>query len=136
MRFINFVFYRFYQFSSRFRWAKNAALLAMILTSITIYLYLISFFALFSLFNTADFISVFVNNSADFSVLLIGLLVQLVLFQLFIYDKKYLEIAEEFENKEKSTLLRLNIVFWVYLIGSLLSLLIFILVLGLISSGS
>ncbi|NJL14308.1 MAG: hypothetical protein HC913_15725 [Microscillaceae bacterium] len=114
-----------------FQRRRRAAFWAMLLLSMVVYTYLLALYALMALAGWVRFVSLFVNPSYDFGVLLVGIGVQLGVYQGFVNEGRYLKIYQAFQRKPISASLRLG--FWIFAAGSL-SCLIFIIALVEITS--
>lgn len=127
MKLFEYIFYRFYILFHPPQSAWRAAMLAMLLLSVSIYIYLVSLYALFASLGWVRFVSLFVNSSYDFSILLVGLMVQLLVYQVLVSENRYKKIHYFFRRNKPSQ--QLKIAFFAYIFLGVASLIIFLVIL-------
>ncbi len=127
MKLFEYIFYRFYVLFYPSQSAWRAAMLAMLLFSITIYIYLVSLYALLASLGWVRFVSLFVNSSYDFSILLVGLMVQLLVYQVLVSENRYKKIHLFFRKNKPSN--SLKAAFFTYITLGIVSLITFVIIL-------
>ncbi len=125
MKLLEYIFYRFFMFFYPVQPAGRAAFMAMLLFSISIYIYLFNLYALMASFGWVRFVSLFVSSSHDFTILFVGVVVQLLIYQCFIHENRFVKIHQFFSKYEVSSLFKVFFISYLALWGmSLLSFLI------------
>jgi len=127
MKLLEYIFYRFFVLFYPEQPARQSAFWAMLLLSVSVYVYLVNFYALLAWFGLVRFVSLFVNSSYDFSILLVGLIVQLFIYQSLIYENRFVRIHQFFTKNRPSQELKLS--FLIYLVLCGISFLSFLLIL-------
>ncbi len=127
MKLFEYIFYRFYILFYPSQSAWRAAMFAMLLLSVSVYIYLVSIYTLVASMGWVRFVSLFVNSSYDFSILLVGLMVQLLVYQVLVSENRHKKIYHSFRKNKPSRFLR--VAFFAYLLLGIASLIAFVVIL-------
>jgi len=117
MKFFRYLYYRLYSWNLR-QWGDQdlPQFNALLGVSFLIYLNILALgeviFVLFS-----SFLPTF-NTFVKIFILIVGYMLLLLNFFLFVYKKKYKEIAERFNNETKTDRNRRSVILWLYVIFS------------------